>query len=113
MTLRPPPIPNIGLALRRARRRPGGTFAMVVMMTIGVGATTASFVAVDAVLLRDLPVLRQNALVVAWRASEITSLELPFSGTAFDAVARSAATVTDVAAYSAWGTLPILADAPD
>ena len=86
---------------------------MVVMMTVGVGATTASFVAVDEVLLRDLPVTRQDELVVAWRASEITSLELPFSGTAFDAVATSAGSVSDVAAYSAWGALPILADGSD
>lgn len=57
---------DLGLALRSLRRRPG--FAAVVGLTLGlgIGATTAVFSVVDAVVLRRLPYPDSERLVVLW-----------------------------------------------
>ena len=47
---------EIRMSLRRLRRGPARGFATALTLSIGVGATTSAFVAVDRVLLRDLPV---------------------------------------------------------
>ena len=50
-------------ALRMFRRAPAFTGAFVVVMALGVGATTAVFALVDGLVLRDLPVSRPDRLV--------------------------------------------------
>jgi putative ABC transport system permease protein len=51
-------------ALRRLRQRPGFTAAVVVVLALGVGATTAMFSAVDAAMLRPLPFPHADQLVL-------------------------------------------------
>lgn len=104
---------ELALAVRRFLRRPGRRLATALTLAVGIGATTAAFAAVDHVLLRELPVHEQEELVVAWRASERTSIHLPFSGLAFDAVRREAESLSGVAGYSAWGALPLLVETAD
>ena len=50
-------------ALRMFRRAPAFTGAFVVVMALGVGATTAVFALVDGLVLRNLPVSRPDRLV--------------------------------------------------
>jgi predicted permease len=50
-------------ALRMFRRAPAFTGAFVVVMALGVGATTAVFALVDGLVLKDLPVSRPDRLV--------------------------------------------------
>jgi predicted permease len=50
-------------ALRMFRRAPAFTGAFVLVMALGVGATTAVFALVDGLVLRDLPVSRPDRLV--------------------------------------------------
>jgi len=53
-------------ALRRLARRPGLTAAIVLILAVGIGVSTAVFSVVRRVLLRPIPVAELDRLVVAW-----------------------------------------------
>ena len=63
---------DVGYALRRLRQRPGFTAAVVVVLALGVGATTAMFSAVDAAMLRPLPFAHPDRLLL------MHEIQLPF-----------------------------------
>jgi putative ABC transport system permease protein len=56
----------VGAALRRLVHRPGLTSAIVLILAVGIGASTAVFSVVRRVLLRPIPVPELNRLAVAW-----------------------------------------------
>src|SRR6185295_596584 len=49
---------NLRYALRRLRQRPAFALAVIIVLGLGIGATTAMFSAVDAAMLRPLPFAR-------------------------------------------------------
>ena len=53
-------------AMRRLRRAPGFTFAVVLTLALGIGANTAIFGVVDGILIRPLPYPHAEALVGVW-----------------------------------------------
>ncbi len=57
---------NLRLALRALRRAPGFSVAAILTLAVGIGANTAIFSVVDAVLLRPLPYPNSNRLVMVW-----------------------------------------------
>ncbi|AHG87816.1 permease [Gemmatirosa kalamazoonensis] len=57
---------DLTLALRSLRRAPGFLTAVVLTLALGIGATTAIFTVVDAMLLRPLPYRDAARLVAVW-----------------------------------------------
>ncbi len=52
--------------MRTLARRPGWTAHAVITLALGIGASTAVFAVVNAVLLRPLPVADPDRLVAVW-----------------------------------------------
>jgi putative ABC transport system permease protein len=59
-------VRDLRLALRQALKNPAFTLAAVVTLGLGIGAATAIFSMVDAILLRPLPFQEQDRLVSVW-----------------------------------------------
>jgi predicted permease len=95
---------DVRLAVRRLARRRALSVPIVLVLALGIGATTAVFSAVDASLLRPLPFVRPNELVT------LTSVNVPFEATYgqsrlinIEDVWSMPATFNDAAAFASGG----------
>ena len=59
-------IQDIRYGIRLLRRSPGFTLTAILVMTLGIGATTAAFTLLDHVLLRPLPFASPDRLVMLY-----------------------------------------------
>ncbi len=64
------------LALRQLKNAPGYTLAAVTTLALAIGATTAIFSAVYAVLLKPMPIRAPEQLVVAWGTSAAANMRV-------------------------------------
>ena len=112
----------------RFGRSKGFTAAAIATLALGIGANTAMFSVIDALLLRELPVKNPEALVVFDWLRAPDSMVAAYSGygrpgpgpglgvrTSFSALTverfrQHSATLSDVFAFSPTGTLNIVAD---
>src|SRR6478609_5231022 len=61
---------DLRYAIRSLRRSPAFTFTALLVVALGVGATTAAFSTLDYVLLRPLPFADPDRLVKLWQNQE-------------------------------------------
>jgi putative ABC transport system permease protein len=67
---------DVATALRAFRRAPGVTTLAIAMLAVGIGANTAVFSVVDAVMLRPLPYPRPDRIVRIWATAPERGLDL-------------------------------------
>lgn len=117
---------DVRYALRTYGRSKGFTAAAIATLALGIGANTAVFSVVDALLLRKLPVENPDALVVFdWLRSQDAmvagysgygrpgpaglGIRTSFSVLTFERFRRTTATLSDVFAFSPTGPLNVVA----
>jgi putative ABC transport system permease protein len=94
-----PVVHDLRIALRQLRRAPGYTTAAVATLALAIGATTVMFSAVQAVLLRPIPIAAPSQIVVAWGSNpaltagviELSYLDVSDLGRESRTLARAAA----------------------
>src|SRR6266581_6571722 len=85
------PLRNLRIAIRHLSKAPGFTATAVLMLALGIGATTAIFSIVEGVLLRPLPFAHPERLVAL--SDILQGAELRGNGTA-------GVTAPDIRAYT-------------
>lgn len=82
---------DLALAARTLKRNPGFTLTVIVTLAVGIGATTAVFSVLEAVVLRPLAFPEADRLAVVWQNDRATGTERERASTAdyYDYVERS------------------------
>src|ERR1700674_2530204 len=100
------------LAARSLWKRPGFTLVAILTLALGIGASTAIFSVVDAVLLRPLPYPSQDRLVEVTELNE-AGRGMPFAEANFNDLAARSRSFEAIATYTrsvdavAGGTEPV------
>ena len=91
-------VQDVRYALRGLRRAPVFAGAAIATLALGIGANTAMFSVIDALLLRRLPVADPERLVAPYRGSDGT--QSAFSFPEFDQLAARTQTFDGLAAWA-------------
>jgi putative ABC transport system permease protein len=92
---------DLRYSARTLRKNPGFTIVAVLTLALGIGANTAIFSVVNAVLWRALPYEHPERIVRIW-ATHPNADRLPFSAPNFIDVRDRNRVFDDVAAYRGW-----------
>jgi putative ABC transport system permease protein len=92
---------EIGYGVRSLRNRPAFALTAILTLALGIGATTAIFSVVNAVLLRPLPYAQADRLVLVWGEMRARSVrDFPFSPPDFQDLRRGAPAFQELAAVA-------------
>lgn len=92
---------DLRFALRRLLKQPGFAAVVVITLALGIGASTAIFSVVNAVLLRPLPFANSDRLQVVWGNYRALNIErLPAKVAEYDDYAHQTQIFDAVAAYA-------------
>ena len=92
---------DLRYALRTLRKQPGFAAVVVITLALGIGASTAIFSVVNAVLLRPLPFPNSDRLQVIWGNYRALNIQrLPAKAAEYDDYAKQTQVFDSVAAYS-------------
>lgn len=101
-------VRDVRLAFRSFGRTPGFTTTAVLVLALGIGATTTIFSAVRAVVLRPLPVAEPERLYMLWDANAETGGEAQAASPAnYLDVKERVTSFADVEAYGSLWQAPI------
>ncbi len=101
---------ELRFALRQLRKSPAFTFIAILTLALGIGANTAIFSVVNAVILRPLPYKAPEQLVWIWETSPKNEIEEePLSFPNFNDFRQQAQSFEAVGAFT--GAAPILSGA--
>lgn len=98
-------INDICYGVRGLRKQPGFTLIAVITLALGIGANTAIFSIISAVLLRPLPYAQSENLVVPWGDEDDTLQASALSYPDFADWRTQTQTLEYIAAYQRTGTL--------
>jgi predicted permease len=95
---------DLRLACRGLWRAKAFAVAAVLMLALGIAGTTVMFALIRGVLLRPLPVVQQDRLLVAWKEVRTSgSAHYPFGSDEIGAVARASQLLVNTAGVSRHG----------
>src|SRR5882672_7142463 len=92
---------SLKTAWRSARTRPLAAAAVVVILALGIGASTAIYAVVEAVVLRPLPVREPERLVWMWNA-RVERDRAPFSFLDLQDYRNGNTVLEGLAAFTNW-----------
>ncbi len=90
---------DVRFAFRSYRRTPVLAAAILTTLTLGVGATTAIFSVVDAVIIRPLPFREPDRLVLVWETEPNGGRLQPFSPPNLEDLRASATTLSEIGGW--------------
>ena len=91
---------DLRYGLRQLRRNPDFTAVAVITLALGIGANTAIFTLIDAVLLRSLPVASPEQLVLLGSTGRSGSTDLSFTYPVYRSLRQQNTFLEDLAAFS-------------